>query len=56
MECVGIQDKFVMWDSSLMFLDPKNYLTEMGKVLGLDFSNAEEIYNADKKWMKNVAT
>lgn len=56
MECVNPNDKYVIWDSSLMFLDAKRYLNEMGLVLGLDFSNAEEIYDADKKWIKNVAT
>ena len=48
-EAVLENDRYVIWDNSLLFLDPKNYLTEMGLVLGLDLSNAEEIRNEDTK-------
>ncbi len=35
-----------------MFLDADNYLQEMGLVLDLDLSKAEEIKNPDEKWIK----
>ena len=57
MKAVLPNERYIIWDSSLMFLDPDNYLMEMGQFLNLDFSEAEEIYNADEKWLKEyVAT
>jgi hypothetical protein len=50
------EDLYVIWDSSLLFLDPDNYLKEMGVIMDLDLSNAEEIKNPDLKWIENVAT
>ena len=52
MKVMDPKDQYVIWDSSLMFLDTDKYLREMGQVLHLDFSRCEEIYNADLKWMK----
>lgn len=46
------EERYIIWDSSLMMLDPDNYLKEMGRVLDLDLSNAECIVNADLKWMR----
>jgi hypothetical protein len=54
MESVKPGDKYIIWDSSLMFLDPDNFLEEMGKVLELDLSGAEAIQNVDLKWMQQA--
>ena len=52
MKGVKREDQYVIWDCSLMFLDADNYLKEMGMVLDLDLSKAEEIKNPDEKWIK----
>jgi hypothetical protein len=46
-------DRYIIWDNSLLFWDTENYLKEMEKVLGLNFSAFDEqIENPDLKWMK----
>lgn len=52
MAAVEPEDLWVVWDNSLLYLDPENYLKEMSQVLLLDLSGAEAIRNEDKKWME----
>lgn len=52
MQAVLPQDLFVIWDNSLLFLDPGRFLKEMGILLNIDLSKfKEKIYNADDKWL-----
>ena len=53
MRAVESDDLWIIWDNSLMFLDPQNFLKEMGRVLLLDFP--KDLYkivrNEDEKWL-----
>jgi hypothetical protein len=44
-------EQLVFWESSVMFLDPHEYIKEMGQLIGLDLKYPETITNPDVKWI-----